>query len=90
MNAIFVKDIIVPARPDIQQKLYRLEPPANRDVQYVVVSGADVPFSGPETYIFRSDEDGKITDWLEMRGSFRGDIDHARALSGLGYTEVSA
>jgi hypothetical protein len=54
--------------------------------EYVVVSAVDVPFSGPETYIFGADENGGITDWMELPGSFRGDLDHEEALKGAGYT----
>lgn len=54
--------------------------------EYVVVSAVDVPFSGPETYIFGADENGGITDWMELPGSFRGALDHNEALEGAGYT----
>ena len=52
---------------------------------YVWVSAADVPFSGPETYIFPCDSGGKVTDWGEMDGSFKGSLDHERALLNAGY-----
>lgn len=54
--------------------------------EYVVVSAVDVPVSGPETYIFGADENGGIEDWMELPGSFRGDLDHNEALKGAGYT----
>ena len=65
-------------------RIYRMEPPYE-DSEYVVVSGVDVPFSGPETYIFKSDADGSVKDFGELPGSFRGDINHARALRNAGY-----
>lgn len=80
-------------------KLYKLDPPLmltdwddnpKGDAEYVVVSAANVPYSGPETYIFQADKDGEITDWSELDGSFSGDLDHQRALSGAGYAAVSA
>lgn len=54
--------------------------------EYVVVSAVDVPFSGPETYIFGANENGAIVDWMELPGSFRGALDHNEALEGAGYT----
>jgi hypothetical protein len=67
-----------------EAKLYRLTPPLD-GAEFVVVSAANVPCSGPETYIFPATSDGKITDFLELDGSFRGALDHERALSGAGY-----
>lgn len=74
-------------------RLYKLMPPlvtAKYDdvvetYEFVVVSAADVPYSGPETYIFPADEQGHVTDWLELDGSFRGSLDHAEALRNAGY-----
>ena len=68
-------------------RLFTLDPPHNGLAQ-VVVSAVDV-FGEPETYIFAADETGEITDYLEMSGSFRGALDHVKALNGLGY-EVPA
>lgn len=81
-------------------RVYRLDPPLkytrwNGDgvdeitTDHVWVSAANVTYSGPETYIFASDADGEVSDWCELPGSFRGDLDHAKALSNVGY-EVSA
>jgi hypothetical protein len=56
------------------------------DQGYLIVSAVVVPYTGPETYIFPADEDGEITDWLELDGSFRGGLDHEAALVGAGYT----
>lgn len=72
---------------------YRLSPPmvdtdwrgTEAHHEYVIVSANDVMFSGPETYIFPGDEEGNVTDWGELPGSFKGDLDHERALSGAGY-----
>lgn len=65
-------------------RLYRCEPPlAGHD--RVVVSAANVPFSGPETYIFPADAEGKVIDYTELHGSFQGALDHAEALRGAGY-----
>jgi hypothetical protein len=78
--------------------LYRMSPPMlnerfdhetgeyieTRD-EYVVASAVTVFWSGPETYLFSADEDGEVTDWVELAGSFRGALDHAKALAGAGY-----
>ena len=53
--------------------------------EYVVVSATVVPYSAPETYIFPSNEDGEVVSWSELNGSFRGGLDHAKALRGAGY-----
>ena len=70
--------------------LYRLSVPVTdahgAKTSHVVVSAAEVPFSGPETYIFPADADGKVTNWLEMDGSFKGALDHERALRQAGWS----
>lgn len=72
-------------------RLYKLSEaaPVDGDEQgttdYVVVSATVARYGGPETYIFPADEAGDVTSWLEMEGSFRGGLDHARALAGLGF-----
>ena len=69
------------------QHVYKLEPPMG-DAEFVVVSACNVMFSGPETYIFKSTETGEILDWTEMNGSFKGGLDHDRALRNAGYEVV--
>lgn len=76
----------------VNQKLYKLSPPISGgyedkpDCEYVIVSAAMVPHSGPETYVFGSDEAGKIIDWNERAGSYRGGLDHEEALRRAGYS----
>ena len=68
------------------KKLWKVDPPVKYDggeTSFVVTSAASVMFSGPETYIFPADEDGKILDFLELPGSFRGGLDHQEAIDGL-------
>lgn len=69
-------------------------------IMHVVVSGIDessfpfkdnpmlIPnFEYPiETFIFQSDSNGNVVDYSELEGSFRGEINHEKALSNLGYT----
>jgi hypothetical protein len=74
--------------------LYKLSTPAvykgydNEDPQkfsYVVVSTSNVPFSGPETYIFPANESGDVVSWGELDGSMRGSYTHAEVLREAGY-----
>lgn len=77
-------------------RLYRLSEPLQDDSQdeevvppaytYVVVSAVVVPITGPETYVFGSDEYGNVEAWGELPGSFRGDLNHEEALARAGYT----
>jgi hypothetical protein len=52
---------------------------------YLIVSAVAMFYSGPETYIFPASEDGEVLDWGELDGSFRGGLDHTRALAAAGY-----
>lgn len=92
MIATFIKDMGDEFTGEA--RLYRLDPPMveknwdDEEVgkhEFVVVSATNAMFSGPETYIFPSDENGKVTNWGELDGSFRGALDHERALRGAGY-----
>jgi hypothetical protein len=53
--------------------------------EFVVVSAADVMFSGPETYIFPANAEGEVIHWGELDGSFKGGLDHRRALTNAGF-----
>ena len=56
---------------------------------HVVVSAVvAMDHGGPETFIFPSDKNGKTYRMLEMKGSFRGELNHAKALNGLGFKLV--
>jgi hypothetical protein len=55
----------------------------NGHTKHVVVSATVTMFSGPETYIFASDENGKILDWIELHGSYRGGMDLQTAIDGM-------
>ena len=79
------------------QRIYRLDPPISwidlfadrtRTSEYVVVSAVDHSFA-TETYIFPSDKEGTITNWGELDGSFKGGVDHERALRRAGYEVAS-
>jgi len=45
-------------------------------------------FSGPETYIFPANGNGKVLSFLELEGSYRGGLNHFKALEGAGYVVV--
>jgi hypothetical protein len=73
-------------------RVYRLDPPLisewderSNPVEYVWVSATNVPYSGPETYIFPCDKKGNVLTWGELEGSYRGGLDHEEALAGAGY-----
>jgi len=36
--------------------------------EHFVASFAEVPFSGTEVLVFPADENGEVTDWLEVDG----------------------
>lgn len=79
-----------------EQRFFYLDPPlplegydSSEDADYdsvpfVIVSAAEVPYSGPETYIFTADPYGRIASFSDLPGSFRGALDHERALRGAG------
>ena len=56
--------------------------------EYVITSAANAMFSGPETYIFPADEAGDVADFSELDGSYKGDLDHQRAIINAGYEVV--
>ena len=79
--------------------LYKLSEPVTFDYEwdkdrdtkntnYVVVSEANIPYSGPETHIFPADKEGEVISWLELKGSFRGELNHERALQNAGYEVI--
>ena len=70
-----------------EQFLWKMTPPFEGH-EYVITSGLEsaIDTGRPETYIFAADETGEITAWNELEGSFRGPVDHAKALAGAGYT----
>lgn len=81
-------------------RLFRLDPPMQykhwddddetRTAEHVIVSAVVAPFTGPETYIFESDDEGRIEDYMELPGSLRGTLSHTEALSGAGYEIAGA
>lgn len=78
-------------------RLYHVHPPmpffdgSENDgltTDFVIVSAVNVPLSGPETYIFPANKFGEVLTMLEQDGSFRGAMNHERALKNAGYRIV--
>lgn len=71
-------------------RLYRLNEPLSGHL-YVVVSAVDErpAYRVHETYIFGADHTGKVTDWGELPGSYKGGTDHEAALRNAGYEVLS-
>jgi hypothetical protein len=65
-------------------KHYRCDPPLEGH-EFVVASATVAMYSGPETYIFPADAEGRVTGWGELEGSYRGGMDHDEALVNAGY-----
>ena len=84
MKATFIKEL---EGFNGEAKMYRLDPQLEGH-ELVAVSAVIAMFSGPETYIFPCDENGVVTDWGELNGSFRGALDHEQALTNAGYEIV--
>lgn len=77
--------------------LYGVTPPLD-GYEFVVVSSVlvECPIDErgtltiiPETYIFGATQFGEVLDMGELTGSFRGGIDHIRALRSAGYVVIS-
>ena len=69
-------------------RLYRVEPRLE-GFRHVIVSAIDpIMLEQPETYIFGADHYGKVLAWRELDGSFRGGINHKKALKRAGYDVV--
>jgi hypothetical protein len=54
--------------------------------KHVITSATDVPFSGPETYMFAANEKGEIVDWCELPASYKGELDHKKCFEYIGYS----
>jgi len=89
-TATFMGHIGLPVETDlthyVAQQHYKCE--KDGEVWYVVVSAANVPWSGPETYIFPANEKGIISRHDEQKGSFNGALDHKRALVNAGFEVI--
>lgn len=82
--------------PNGEGRLYRMDP-RFKGRRYVIVSTANIarmlggmadmlpPGFDCETYIFPATAAGDFVDMVELEGSFKGGMDHAEALSNIGY-----
>ena len=77
-----------------EMRLYRLDPPMSPDhgdpTEYVIVSALACAWDTgrPETLIFRADKEGKVQDYMDLPGSYRGGTDHNKALENTGYEVI--
>ena len=83
MKAILVKDNLKGFTG--HAALYRMEPPLDGH-DFVIASASILVPTGPETYLFPADAEGNVVSWLEMDGSYRGGLSHAKAFAGVGYS----
>jgi hypothetical protein len=83
-KATYLPEFDSTSATDAYQRFYRLDPPLQGH-EYVCVSAVMV--LDPETLIFPADEQGNITSFLDLDGSFKG-LDHERALRNAGYEVV--
>lgn len=77
-------------------RMYELKPPFEfrhpvtllpQTVEFVIVSKIHDQFAH-ETFIFACNEDALVSSFAELPGSQGGEVTHAEALAGLGYTEI--
>lgn len=68
-------------------KIYQTDPPLEGH-EFVRVSKAVVPLTGPETYVFACSAEGEILDWRELEASRWGEYTHEEILEGAGYEVV--
>jgi hypothetical protein len=59
-----------------------------KKTKYVIVSAVIVLGTGPETFIFPADKNGQILDWGELEGSYRGGLNHDKALRKAGFEPI--
>ncbi len=76
-------------------RLYKCDPPMvihgrydepDGETEYVIASATIAFDTGPETYLFPANSDGEVTGWSELEGSYKGGMNHGKALGGAGYT----
>ena len=67
------------SRP-VRYPRFLMDDESPQSTEYVVTSAVHAMFTGNETYAFPADENGKVLDWGELRGSERGTMDHQRVI----------
>lgn len=73
-----------------EMRLYKVKPLVEfrgETTDHLMVSAIPLAFDTgrPETYIFPANSAGEIISWGELEGSFRGGMDHEKALRDAGY-----
>jgi hypothetical protein len=70
----------------IKYKTWQGDEEREFETNFVIVSAIVDNITGvPETYIFPTNVIGRVLDWGELDGSYRGGLDHAEALRNAGY-----
>lgn len=90
MRATKIRDLEIADRADAggvitpgAKALYRMDPPLEGS-EYVYASAATV-LGRPECYLFACDQDGKVSNWTELDGSYQGGLSIETALRNAGY-----
>lgn len=90
MEAKFVKEIKNEDKGG-SVKLFKVKPPAEysdgEKTNFLMVSAIPCAFDTgrPETYIFPANKKGEVVSWGELDGSYRGGMNHEKALRDAGY-----
>ncbi len=88
-TATLLKTIEKPNNPGAEQAIYTLSEPLQGHTTVLVSAIPGIIRSvslEPETYIFGFDVAAdEVVEWGELDGSFRGEMNHAKALDGAGY-----
>jgi hypothetical protein len=88
-TATFVRDVHNDG--PASHKLWHVDPPIpdyeGNPTSYVITSAVNASGydSGPETLIFAADADGNIKDFMDLEGSYRGELNHERAIREAGW-----
>ncbi len=85
-TATFIKTLPVICT-GVSEQLWKMEPPLEEN-EFVITSGVNAFGMGNETFIFAASEDGKVTSYLDLPGSCRGEINHSLAIRNAGYTII--
>lgn len=84
-TAIHLKELDRTTPTGAEQRIYKCDPPLYGH-KYVCVSATHIKFNlNPETFIFSCDENGNITEFIEL-GGLKNEWDHLKALGSAGYS----
>ena len=87
MEVEFIKNLSGPWIGDA--RLYKLSKSIKfhkfdkeKNTNYIIISSVEllIPYNTKETYIFPADSNANILSWTELPGSYRGALDHEKAI----------